>query len=70
MYRFRQSVAKYELMAVDVARVVYDKNKKAKNVTPDSESIELNKKSLEKLRKKQEKDQWQKMKLSDLNSIT
>lgn len=72
MYRFKGSVAKYELMLLDVARVVYDKEPKEKQnkKKADAESIRLNEESLRKARERHKQTQWQEMKLSDLNTNT
>lgn len=70
MYRFKQSVAKYEIMALDVTRIIYDTKKKDKRVQADAESIDLNRKSVEKMRQKRDQENWQNMKLSDLNTNT
>lgn len=72
MYRFKGSVAKYELMLLDVARVVYDKEPKEKQnrKKADAESIRLNEESLRKARERHKQTQWQQMKLSDLNTNT
>lgn len=67
MYRFKGSVAKYELMALDVARVVYDKDNKENKVKADKESIRLNEESLRKARERHKQEEWQEKKLSDLN---
>lgn len=69
-YRFKLSVAKYELMALDVARVIYDRDDEEKKTIADKESIRLNEESLKKVRKRREKEEWQQKKLSELNTNT
>lgn len=66
MFRFRESVAKYELMILDVARVVYDKKPQEQRQNADAESIRLNEESLRKAREKHKQSEWQNKKLSDL----
>jgi len=66
MYRFKGSVAKYELMILDVARVVYDKEDKDKRTVADAESIRLNEESLRKARERNRDNEWQEKKLSDI----
>ncbi len=66
MYRFKGSVAKYEIMALDVARVIYDTDGKEKKILADDESIRLNEESLRKMRERQKEQEWQHKKLFDL----
>lgn len=68
MYRFKMSVAYYELMALDVARVEYDNEDKPKKA--DDESVRLNEESLRKAKERREKDEWTKTTLSELNTNT
>lgn len=68
MYRFKMSVAYYEIMALDVARVEYDKEGKPK--VADEESIRLNQESLRKAREKRENKEWTETTLSQLNTNT
>ena len=70
MYRFKNSVAKYELMVIDVARVVYDSDRKEKGVIADEESIRLNEESLRKARERHKTEAWQETTLSELNTNT
>ncbi|WP_163356474.1 hypothetical protein [Dysgonomonas sp. 25] len=66
MYRFKGSVAKYELMILDVTRVVYDKEDTHKRKFADQESIRLNEESLRKARERNRDNEWQEKKLSEL----
>lgn len=68
MYRFKMSVAYYEIMALDVARVEYDREDKPK--VADEESIRLNQESLRKARERHKNTEWQESSLSDLNTNT
>lgn len=60
------SVAKYEIMALDVARVIYDSDGKDKKAVADDESIRLNEESLRKSRERRKTQDWQTKKLSEL----
>ena len=51
-YRFKNSIAYYQLLTLDVPYTDYDHKDKKKEVVVDDESIELNKRSLEKARSK------------------
>lgn len=57
-------------MALDVARVIYDRDDEEKKTIADKESIRLNEESLKKVRKRREKEEWQQKKLSELNTNT
>ena len=57
-------------MALDVARVVYDKDNKENKVKADKDSIRLNEESLRKARERHKQEEWQEKKLSDLNTNT
>ncbi len=60
MYRFKNSVAYYEILLFDTPRIEYNKKNK---VEADDESIRLNEESLIKARAKREKE---KIKYEDL----
>ena len=68
------SIAKIELMSLDVPRVDYksdeskDKEGKVKPKKADDESVRLQLEANERARKRREKEQWTKMKLTDLNN--
>lgn len=68
MYRFRMSVAYYELMALDVARIEYGKEKES--VKADDESIRLNEESIRKARERHKENEWKAGRLSELNTNT
>ncbi|WP_170120063.1 hypothetical protein [Dysgonomonas alginatilytica] len=57
-------------MALDVARVVYNSDTREKKSVADEESIRLNEESLRKSRERRKKEEWQQMKLSELNTNT
>jgi len=67
MYRFRLSVAYYELLSLDVARVDYDSGEE-KPKKADLESVRLNEESLRKARERHKQNEWKAGKLSDLNT--
>lgn len=74
-YRYKLSVAKRQIMALDIPRVEYDhKNKsglhKPKKIDPTDPSIKLQEEANRKARERRKENEWRKLKLSDLETQT
>lgn len=76
MYRYKMSVAKRQIMALDIPRIEYN-TKKTDNANSGPRKLKANDQSLKlqeeanrKARERRKQNEWQRMKLSDLQTQT
>lgn len=76
VYRYKLSVAKRQIMALDIPRVEYNTNKtnttndRPIKLNPNDPSIKLQEEANQKARERRKQNEWQRMKLSDLETQT